>query len=163
MSGRNDYDKAEQMAKDKLALSERGVKLVCPASLDRPVVTVLIVLDVYSQLSRHLNRLSAQLELLTPNVPPLPVLPTFAPVMAPVPNPAHYNQVYANNPAAAASANQLLQQQAQLQQQQQFHAAYPAGNFGMGTGSTAISGYSYATNGDGKSSRFRSTFSRISH
>jgi hypothetical protein len=84
------------------------------------------------------------LELLTPNVPPLPNLPTFAPVLASTPALPQYNQVYATTPASAATSQQLLQQQAQLQQQQQYHAAYPAGNYGMGTGSTAISGYSYA-------------------
>ncbi|KAM0793528.1 hypothetical protein ACM66B_000966 [Microbotryomycetes sp. NB124-2] len=56
---RNDLDRAEAAAKEKVALSERGVKL----------------------LSRHLQRLQTQLELVTSDVPPLPTLPTFAPVM----------------------------------------------------------------------------------
>ncbi|GAA5901682.1 hypothetical protein JCM8208_001577 [Rhodotorula glutinis] len=55
-----DLENAEITTKEKVALSERGVNL----------------------LSRHLNRLQAQLELLTSSVPPLPTLPSFAPNMA---------------------------------------------------------------------------------
>lgn len=163
---RNDYEKAEQTAKDKVALSERGVKLVrlhLSSAQQLHECTANVALFSKSplhtnQLARHLTRLSAQLELLTPNVPPLPVLPTFAPVIS-APSAPQYNQVYATTPASAATSQQLLQQQAQIQQQQQYHAAYPAANYGMGTGSTAISGYSYAT-GDSEPflARFQSFF-----
>ncbi|GAA6051913.1 hypothetical protein JCM3770_006572 [Rhodotorula araucariae] len=72
-----DLENAEITTKEKVALSERGVNL----------------------LSRHLNRLQAQLELLTSNVPPLPTLPSFAPT-APTPTPA---AMYSAQPTYAAT------------------------------------------------------------
>ncbi|TNY21685.1 hypothetical protein DMC30DRAFT_394429 [Rhodotorula diobovata] len=64
-----DLENAEITTKEKVALSERGVNL----------------------LSRHLNRLQAQLELLTSSVPPLPTLPSFAPTTAAATPTAMYN------------------------------------------------------------------------
>lgn len=109
-----------------------------------------------SQLSRHLVRLSSQLELLTSAVPPLPVLPTFTAVpLAPTPTPVQYNQVYA--PTGTPTVQQQQQAQA-LAYHQQGGAGYTApvhgangsangsaGTYGMGTGSTnqSAGGYGY--------------------
>lgn len=137
---RVDLDKAEAVAKDKLALSERGVALV---SLLLPSPEHKLIFP--SQLARHLLRLSAQLESLTANVPPLPVLPNFTPAAPqPAATPVAYNQVYA--PTGTPTLQQ--QQQAQAQAFQQLgQAGYPAaGTYGMGTGSTtaATPAYGYA-------------------
>ncbi|GAA5950267.1 hypothetical protein JCM10213_003859 [Rhodosporidiobolus nylandii] len=74
---RTDLDNAEITTKEKVVLAERGVNL----------------------LSRHLNRLQAQLELLTSTVPPLPTLPSFSPVM-PTPTPT---AMYSAQPSYAAT------------------------------------------------------------
>ncbi|GAA6002604.1 hypothetical protein JCM10207_007586 [Rhodosporidiobolus poonsookiae] len=85
-----DLENAEITTREKVALSERGVNL----------------------LSRHLNRLQAQLELLTSTVPPLPTLPSFAP-SAPSPTPtAFYNAqpTYTATPGGASQYNPYAQQ-----------------------------------------------------
>ncbi|GAA5837308.1 hypothetical protein JCM9279_005648 [Rhodotorula babjevae] len=76
-----DLENAEITTKEKVALSERGVNL----------------------LSRHLNRLQAQLELLTSSVPPLPTLPSFAPNMAAATPAAMYDAqpAYTGTPGGA--------------------------------------------------------------
>ena len=91
---RADFEKAEQSAREKLALSERGVTLVRA----RPSLLLTLAHAFVLQLDRHLTRLEAQLELLTPNVPPPPTLPSFAPVIQ-APPPAPYNQAF-NTPTA---------------------------------------------------------------
>ncbi|GAA5827134.1 hypothetical protein JCM11251_001131 [Rhodosporidiobolus azoricus] len=84
-----DLENAEITTREKVALAERGVNL----------------------LSRHLNRLQAQLELLTPNVPPLPALPSFTPA-APTPTPGgHYSAQPAYGGAASASGYNPYAQQ----------------------------------------------------
>lgn len=90
------------------------VELVSLSSL--PVLTSTL------QLSRHLGRLTAQLELLTSNVPPLPTLPSFAPPAAPAQPSSHYSTQVYTTPVAPP----------------QYHNAYSAGSFGMGTGSTGL-------------------------
>ncbi|GAA5923041.1 uncharacterized protein JCM15063_003508 [Sporobolomyces koalae] len=73
-----DFESAELATREKVALSERGVNL----------------------LSRHLNRLQTQLDLLTSTAPPLPTLPSFAPTaQAAAPAAAHY----ASQPAYGAT------------------------------------------------------------
>ncbi|GAA5877254.1 hypothetical protein JCM16303_006215 [Sporobolomyces ruberrimus] len=74
-----DFENAELATREKVALSERGVNL----------------------LSRHLNRLQTQLDLLTSTAPPLPTLPSFAPI-APVPGPPAA-AVYAAQPPYVAT------------------------------------------------------------
>ncbi|GAA5895870.1 hypothetical protein JCM5296_006689 [Sporobolomyces johnsonii] len=80
-----DLENAELATREKVALSERGVNL----------------------LSRHLNRLQAQLELLTSTVPPLPTLPSFAPAM-PTPTPTSLysaQPTYASTPGGSSAYN----------------------------------------------------------
>ncbi|GAA5991339.1 hypothetical protein JCM11641_004804 [Rhodosporidiobolus odoratus] len=86
---RLDLDNAEVTTREKVALAERGVNL----------------------LSRHLNRLQAQLELLTSTVPPLPTLPSFAPnAPAPTPNALFTSQpTYTDTPGGTGSYNPYAQ------------------------------------------------------
>lgn len=106
-------------------MSERGVGLVSHWSSHRQghyhTVCTLTVTSHHTQLSRHLNRLQAQLELLTPDVPPLPTLPSFTPsAQVPIAQTYAGNQVYAGSPAgqyAAYNNGQYVQ-----------NAAYP--NYG---------------------------------
>ncbi|GAA6047882.1 Chromatin modification-related protein [Rhodotorula toruloides] len=83
-----DLENAEVTTREKLALSERGVNL----------------------LSRHLNRLQAQLELLTSSVPPLPTLPSFAPNLnTPTPNAMYGAQAaYTATPGGVGAYNPYL-------------------------------------------------------
>ncbi|GAA6010132.1 hypothetical protein JCM11491_005355 [Sporobolomyces phaffii] len=73
-----DFENAELATREKVALSERGVNL----------------------LSRHLNRLQTQLDLLTSTAPPLPSLPSFAPIP---PAAAPAAAMYAAQPAYGAT------------------------------------------------------------
>ncbi|KAK4705755.1 ribonuclease HI, partial [Phenoliferia sp. Uapishka_3] len=114
---RADFEKAEQTAREKLALSERGVTL----------------------LDRHLTRLANQLEHLTPNVPPPPTLPSFAPVIQ-APPPTAYNQSFSTPTALAPYQN-----------------SYSVNSYGMGTGATSGAmgmgtpgSYAYGTAGSDK-------------
>ncbi|GAA6008995.1 uncharacterized protein JCM10292_001751 [Rhodotorula paludigena] len=86
-----DLENAEATTREKVALSERGVNL----------------------LSRHLNRLQAQLELLTSSVPPLPTLPAFAPPAAtPTPTSLYGAQpAYGAQPGGAAGYNPYVPNQ----------------------------------------------------
>ncbi|ORY90188.1 hypothetical protein BCR35DRAFT_328824 [Leucosporidium creatinivorum] len=132
---RSDLDRAEVSAKEKVALSERGVNL----------------------LSRHLNRLQTQLELLTPNVPPLPTLPSFTPPAQTQPTPSQY--------AAAGAAAQGYNPAAPVPQYHNpyapsAYAAAGAGGYGYGTpidkrkiappqSSPPIAGYPYSPSASG--------------
>lgn len=94
------------------------------------------------QLDRHLTRLASQLEQLTPNVPPPPNLPSFAPIAHP-PASNHYSQVQAYNTPTAAP---------------QFHNGYAANSYGMGAPAGAAGmgtpGYGYGTPGSNDSKAF---------
>ncbi|GAA5855043.1 hypothetical protein JCM8547_002358 [Rhodosporidiobolus lusitaniae] len=87
---RLDLDAAEATTKEKIALADRGVNL----------------------LSRHLNRLQAQLELLTSTVPPLPTLPSFTPALPTATPTAMYSAqpTYTGTPGGTSGYNPFAQQ-----------------------------------------------------
>lgn len=108
---RLDLENAEVTTREKLALSERGVNLVSlllHTDATEPHALTRVLLD--TQLSRHLNRLQAQLELLTSSVPPLPTLPSFAPNLnTPTPNAMYGAQaVYTAAPGGAGAYNPYM-------------------------------------------------------